>query len=70
MSYDLQVFSCVDPSEELSRLSLQGKLERCGTNFALVGDTWQATFHIASVEPEDVPPSVFREAPGFNICSK
>jgi hypothetical protein len=66
MSYDLQIFTCSEPMSELMRLVLEEGFERAGSAFTLRGSTWQLLFHSADkVEPEDIPPAVFRELPGL-----
>jgi hypothetical protein len=66
MSYDLQIFTCSEPMSELMRLALEEGFEHTETTFILRGSTWQMLFHSADkVEPEDIPPAVFRELPGL-----
>ena len=66
MSYDLHVYTCLDPAAALARLADEGELQREGESFSIAGGGWQAVFGPADrVESEDVPPDVMRELPGI-----
>jgi hypothetical protein len=66
MSYDIQIYTCGEPDEELGRLAAEEGFERKENTFLFLCKNGQIIFHRAGkVEAEDIPVSVFRELPGI-----
>lgn len=68
MSYDLRVFSCLDPAAALKRLAARRTIERDGDVFVLGGDGWQIVLNAPDeVEAGDLPPAVSAALPGIRF---